>query len=76
MGKATLITGSGSGLGKEFALLYASKGNNVVLVDINENGINSLKEEINNKFKTVEVYTVVVDLSKTEEYKKSFRFYK
>lgn len=74
MGKATLITGSGSGLGKEFALLYASKGNNVVLVDINENGINSLKEEINNKFKTVEVYTVVADLSKTEEYKKVLDF--
>lgn len=74
MRKATLITGSGSGLGKEFALLYASKGNNVVLVDINENGINSLKEEINNKFKTVEVYTLVVDLSKTEEYKKVLDF--
>ena len=35
MKKATLITGAGSGLGKEFAFLYASKGNNVVLVDIN-----------------------------------------
>lgn len=74
MRKATLITGSGSGLGKEFALLYASKGNNVVLVDINESGINSLKGEINNKFKTVEVYTVVADLSKTEEYKKVLDF--
>ena len=46
MKKATLITGAGSGLGKEFALLYASKGNNVVLVDINGEALASVKEEI------------------------------
>lgn len=45
MKKATLITGAGSGLGKEFALLYASKGNNVVLVDINGEALASVKKK-------------------------------
>ena len=49
MKKATLITGAGSGLGKEFALLYASKGNSVVLVDINGEALASVKEEIQKK---------------------------
>ena len=53
MKKATLITGAGSGLGKEFALLYASKGNSVVLVDINGEALVSVKEEIQKKGRNV-----------------------
>ena len=68
MKKATLITGAGSGLGKEFALLSASKGNNVVLVDINKEAILSVKEEIQKKNPSVEVFTFVADLSKEDTY--------
>lgn len=75
MKKATLITGAGSGLGKEFALLYASKGNNVVLIDINKDAILSVKEEIQ-KNPSVEVFTFVADLSKEETYAGVFNFTK
>ena len=66
MKKATLITGAGSGLGKEFALLYASKGNSVVLVDINGEALASVKEEIQKKDPNIEVFTFIADLSKEE----------
>ena len=68
MKKATLITGAGSGLGKEFAFLYASKGNNVVLVDINGEALVSVKEEIQKKDPNIEVFTFVADLSKEDTY--------
>ncbi len=38
--KTVLITGSGSGIGRSTALLYAEKGANVVVSDINEKGGN------------------------------------
>ena len=38
--KITLITGAASGLGREFAKLYAKDNNNLLLVDINEENLN------------------------------------
>lgn len=35
-GQNVLITGAGHGLGREMALKFASKGANLILVDINE----------------------------------------
>ena len=34
--KVTLITGAASGLGLEFAKLYAKDNNNLLLIDINK----------------------------------------
>ena len=45
-GKNAVITGSGSGIGKAVALLFAKQGATVHLVDMNEDAINATAEEI------------------------------
>ncbi len=62
-GKLTLITGAASGIGKAAALRFAEAGSNLVLVDINKEGLKKLADEIEG----VELRTEVVDLSKKEE---------
>ncbi|HNI27714.1 MAG TPA: SDR family NAD(P)-dependent oxidoreductase, partial [Leptospiraceae bacterium] len=44
-GKTVVITGSGSGLGKAMALGFAKKGANIVVTDINEAAIDSVRKE-------------------------------
>lgn len=44
--KTVVITGSGSGIGRSTALLFAEQGANVVVSDINENGGNETVELI------------------------------
>lgn len=66
----TLITGASSGLGKEFAKIYAQRGNNLILVDINISGLTKCKEEILSINKDLVVVTQKCDLSKIEEVKK------
>lgn len=44
--KTAVVTGSGSGIGKAVALLFAKQGAAVHLVDLNEEAIRSTKEEI------------------------------
>ena len=45
----TLITGSASGLGEEFAYLYAKDKENLILVDQNAFALDDLKKELNQK---------------------------
>ena len=44
--KITLITGAASGLGKEFANIYAKESNNLFLVDIDEQSLYQVKAEL------------------------------
>ena len=41
-----LITGSASGLGLEFAKIYAKDEQNLILVDMNEEGLEKAKESL------------------------------
>jgi len=45
-GELVLITGAGSGLGRLLSLKFAKLGANLVLWDINEEGVNKVKEEV------------------------------
>lgn len=44
--KVAVVTGSGSGIGKAVALLFAKQGAEVHLIDLNEEGINTTAKEI------------------------------
>jgi 2-keto-3-deoxy-L-fuconate dehydrogenase len=48
-GKVAVITGSGSGIGKAIALLFARQGAELHLVDVNEEAVNTTAEEIKNE---------------------------
>ncbi len=68
--KRVLITGASSGMGKEFTKLYISKGYEVIGLDINEKGLDELKETYKRAFDPY-----VVDLGNEEDiinFKKDF----
>ena len=71
-GKVALITGATGGLGKEFVKIHAEKGGNLVIVGRNQSKLDSLKEEIENKYK-VEVTTIAVDQSELDSSEKIYQ---
>lgn len=62
MGKTALITGASGGLGKEFARIHASKGDNLVLVARSKDKLEAVKFELEKQY-SVSVYVIVKDLS-------------
>lgn len=65
--KVVLITGAGSGMGAATAMLFAEKGANIVIVDLNVEGANETAEKCKEFGKKVLV--VKADVSKDEEAK-------
>ena len=63
--KVTLITGAGSGIGRETALLFASEGARVVVVDVNDAGGQAVAEEVRGS--GGEAVYVHADVSKAAE---------
>ena len=43
MNKYVVITGAGSSIGRETGKQFAKKGFNLLIVDVNEKGLNELK---------------------------------
>lgn len=58
--KVAIVTGAGSGIGKEIALLYAKEGAKVVVSDINEKNAQAVTDEIQANQGTA--YTVRADI--------------
>ena len=71
MKKTALITGASSGIGLELAHIFASKGNNLVLVARSKEKLEVLKQELENKF-GISVYNIVKDLSEISSSKSIF----
>lgn len=65
MKNTALITGASSGMGKEFAKIHASKGNDLVIVARRKEKLEELKAELQKKF-NVKVKIIAKDLSKPE----------
>jgi len=59
--KVSIITGAGSGMGKAISILFATEGSKVVAADINQERLDALKKEINEK--GGEVTTVIANVA-------------
>lgn len=73
--KAVLITGAASGIGRQMAIHAAAKGANLILLDLNMDGLKSVKEKIQESLPEgsdiiVEVHNV--DVTKENQIDKAF----
>ena len=66
--KVAIITGSGAGIGKEIARTYASEGAKVVIVDFNEDALNTTVAEFNES--GYEAFGVKVNVAIEEDVQK------
>jgi NAD(P)-dependent dehydrogenase (short-subunit alcohol dehydrogenase family) len=64
-GKAVVVTGAASGIGRESALAFARRGARLAVVDIDEAGLHGVKDELERL--GTEVYAHVVDVSDAEQ---------
>jgi len=62
MNKTALITGASSGIGKEFARIHASKGDDLVLIARRKNKLEQLKQELESIY-DIKVEIIIKDLS-------------
>jgi 3-oxoacyl-[acyl-carrier protein] reductase len=65
-GKVALVTGAGSGFGREMALAFASQGASLVLNDINLESINETRKMVLNSY-SVDVLLAEADISDEEQ---------
>src|SRR5258705_11335092 len=66
-GKVAIVTGSGSGLGKATALLFAKEGAKVVVTDISQRRAEMVVEEINGKSRRKKAIALRADVAKKDE---------
>lgn len=63
--KVTLITGPGTGIGKETAHIFAKEGAKLILTDVNVEGVRETEKEV--KELGAEAISIKHDVSKEEE---------
>ncbi|KZT35562.1 NAD(P)-binding protein [Sistotremastrum suecicum HHB10207 ss-3] len=69
LNKVAIITGAGSGIGLESAILFASEGANIVLADINQAAAEKAQALIKSKSPNVQTVFVKSDVGKEEDVK-------
>ena len=62
----TVITGASSGIGYETAKAFAARGKNLIVVARRQNNLEALKDEILQKYPTLDIEIKVTDLSVLE----------
>ena len=73
MNKSVLITGASSGLGKDFASLYAEKGYDLVLTARRESNLRSIASDLTSKY-NISVAIIPADLGEPQYPYKIFNF--
>ena len=69
--KTVLVTGASSGLGKDFAFLYAEKGYNLVLTARREDNLNTIASDLIKKY-NISALIIPADLGEREGPNKIF----
>jgi short-subunit dehydrogenase len=62
-GSYVAITGGAGGLGLEYADQFASHGFNLLLIDMNDDGLNKAKEQVESKHKDTKIETLICNLA-------------
>lgn len=65
MKKYALITGASSGIGREFAHIFAQDNTNLVLIARSTDTLESIKNELQAKY-NIDIHIIGLDLSKIE----------
>jgi short-subunit dehydrogenase len=65
MKKYALITGASSGIGREFAHIFAQNKTNLVLIARSTDTLESIKNELQSKY-NIDIHIIGLDLSKIE----------
>lgn len=71
MKKTALITGASSGIGREFSILHAERGGDLIVVARSENKLKELKKELEEKYE-VNVFIIQKDLTETDAAKEIY----
>ena len=73
MNKTVLITGASSGLGKDFATLFAEKGYDLVLTARRKKNLEEIKDNLTNKF-GIKAFIISCDLSDLKSTEEIYNF--
>uniref|UniRef100_A0A914QDC6 Uncharacterized protein n=1 Tax=Panagrolaimus davidi TaxID=227884 RepID=A0A914QDC6_9BILA len=70
--KWAIVTGSTDGIGKEYAIQLAQKGFNLILISRTQSKLDSVKAEIIEEFKNIEIETIAYNFTNANlsDYKK------
>lgn len=71
-GKRALITGAGSGIGKEMALLFAQRGAHVVVCDLDRSAADTVASEVNSLVGAGAATGISCDVAKADEVQRVF----
>ncbi len=65
-GRTAVVTGAASGLGASMALAFANEGMQLVLADVEADGLDRFVDEVESQFPDVQISTMVVDVRDPE----------